>query len=502
MNQDYKTRVAVYLRKSRSDDPNETIDETLERHNRILTEYALKNGVSVLRVYKEVVSGDGLFTRPQMIQLLNDIEQGLYTAVMCVDIDRLGRSSTKDSGIILETLKDAHCCIITPEKVYNLEDDVDEMTVELKTFFARQELKSIRKRLYRGEIETLKAGGHTGEPPYGYRRIWLDKIPSLEPVPDEAEAVKMIYNWYVNDGFGSSSIADRLNALGIKAPDGGLFARTSVRHILANPIYKGAIVWNRTRVIKKKKPTDKWRELRNPRENWIEAKGLHEAIISEEQWETAQNIRKERSHPPSFTGYVKNPYSGLVVCAKCGTVMQRQIERKSREERLLCPTTGCMPSIKIKLLDERIRMGLVEMLSELKLNENNRKKQSDNNLELQLRQAEKQIKTLSSQRSRLHDLLEQGVYDISTFMERQSSLTRRLTQAENQVKKLQEEQDKASINISEIIPTIEGLLKDWDTLTPPDKNRILKQIIKRIVYRRSSRNFTVTDFETSIEWRF
>ena len=176
---DYKSRTAIYLRKSRNDEQSESIDETLARHLDILTDFAVKNGITVIKIYKEVVSGDGLFTRPQMIAMLNDIENGCYTAVMCIDIDRLGRSSTKDSGIILETLRENGCRIITPDKVYDLDNDIDEMTVEMKSFFARQELKSITKRLKRGEIETIKAGGHTGEPPYGYRRIWIGKMPFM-----------------------------------------------------------------------------------------------------------------------------------------------------------------------------------------------------------------------------------------------------------------------------------------------------------------------------------
>ena len=95
----------MYLRKSRMDPDSESIDETLARHTDTLTKFAGRLGMCITGVYKEVVSGDGLFTRPEMVRLLQDIEMGEYTAVLCMEIDRLGRSSQKDSGIIFETIK-------------------------------------------------------------------------------------------------------------------------------------------------------------------------------------------------------------------------------------------------------------------------------------------------------------------------------------------------------------------------------------------------------------
>ena len=501
----YKDRVAIYLRKSRSDDENESVAETLERHNKILTEYAIKNDITIIATYKEVVSGDGLFTRPRMLSLLADIEQDKYTAVLCVDIDRLGRSSTKDSGIIMETMKDHSCRIITPEKVYNLDDDVDEMTVEMKTFFARQELKSIKKRLRRGEIETIKAGGHTGEPPYGYKRIWFNKMPSLEPVPEEAQIIKMIYNWYVNDGFGGTIISDKLNAMGVPAPDGGRFSRSSVMMILSNPVYTGKIVWNRKRRIKKKRPTDKYKEIDNPESEWIIVEGLHESIINEEQWNTAQEIRKSRSHPPSYTGVLRNPYAGIVYCANCGSAIQRQHSNKRFGSRLLCPTTGCNGSLKASLFEERLLLMLQIKLDETKLHQDAKEPPKPDAIDEQIALVRRQINTIKSQRGKLHDFLERGIYDTDTFMERQRILSERQNATEKELKQLQDQRIELieTVDSAPFVPTMEQLLHNWNNIEPAEKNKLLKQLIKRIDYKRDSRTFAgKTEFEINITWRF
>ena len=82
---------AAYLRKSRSDDPNEPLEETLSRHKLQLQAAAHRYRLSIVRYYEEVVTGDSLYLRPQMMQLLEDVERGIYDSVLCVDIDRLGR---------------------------------------------------------------------------------------------------------------------------------------------------------------------------------------------------------------------------------------------------------------------------------------------------------------------------------------------------------------------------------------------------------------------------
>ena len=139
---DFKERTAIYLRKSRMDPDSESVDETLARHMDTLVKFANRLEMHITGIYKEVVSGDGLFTRPEMVRLLQDIGQDKYTSVLCMEIDRLGRSSQKDSGIIFETFKEREVYIVTPNKTYNLNDDIDEQSVEMQSFIARQELKS------------------------------------------------------------------------------------------------------------------------------------------------------------------------------------------------------------------------------------------------------------------------------------------------------------------------------------------------------------------------
>lgn len=85
-------RYAIYLRKSRADDTSEPLEVTLQRHRQMLEKYMQQHDIAVQDedVFEEVVSGDSLYARPQMLRLLEVVEAGTYTGVLCVDIQRLG----------------------------------------------------------------------------------------------------------------------------------------------------------------------------------------------------------------------------------------------------------------------------------------------------------------------------------------------------------------------------------------------------------------------------
>lgn len=490
---------AMYLRKSRSDAEDESLEETLEKHKEILLKFSKTHNFPISQIYFEVVSGDGLFVRPEMLRLLKDIENDMYTAVICMDIDRLGRVDTKDRGIIIDALKEHNCRIITPQKTYDLNDEIDEFSTEMQMLFARQELKKITKRLRIGIMKTAEDGYHVGEPPYGYRRAYLDKKPTLEIYEDEAKVVRMIFDMYVNQHVGSSTISDRLNALGYSPRKTDKFARNSVRWILSNPIYTGTIIYNRKRRIKKKQPTDKFRYALNPEKDWIVSKGVHPAIISDELFEEAQLIRKTRTHPPSFNGTIMNPFAGLIHCVKCGEIMSRQTSKKT-PPRLICNTTGCTRSTLIKNVEDRVIEVLAATLEKLK---GQPEIIEDNTLKLiqlkkRISDCKKQLLILEQQQNKLYDLLEQEVYDVKTFTDRNKILAKTITTVTNQLNEYEAEfSNTNAVDLhTEVIPTIEYLISNYDNLSPLEKNLSYKKILQHIEYARPKDN--KSDFEINL----
>ena len=108
-----------------------------------------------------MASGEKLYARPEMLKLLERIRAGEVEAVLCMDIDRLGRGGMADQGTILDAFRESGTLIITPEKTYDLTNDVDIEMTEFKAFFARAEWRANRKRMRRGLMQTIEAGGYT-----------------------------------------------------------------------------------------------------------------------------------------------------------------------------------------------------------------------------------------------------------------------------------------------------------------------------------------------------
>jgi site-specific DNA recombinase len=144
---------------------------------------------------------------------------------------------------------------------------------------------------------------------------------------------------YGIDDMGYRRIADKLNSEGVLGPRGGKWTTGSVRNMLTNPLYKGAMVWNRRSFAKihrigggeaKRLPkSERRRHRRNGYEDWVIKGGTHEAIVDAELFDLVQRKIKERSEKHTAeafrSGRARNsPYllTGLVHCKRCGRHFQ------------------------------------------------------------------------------------------------------------------------------------------------------------------------------------
>ena len=183
---------SMYLRKSRAEE-HMGLEETLARHRATLTAYAERNGYLIADVYEEVVSGESLFARPEMLRLMEAVSGGKYDAVLVMDMQRLGRGGMYDQGLILDTFKGSETLIVTPDRIYDLTQEMDEQAAEMETFLSRGEYRMITKRLRRGTLQSVQNGAYMANAPFGYRKIRVDRMPTLEIVPEEAEAIRRIF---------------------------------------------------------------------------------------------------------------------------------------------------------------------------------------------------------------------------------------------------------------------------------------------------------------------
>lgn len=498
----------IYLRKSRVDrdaENNGSVD-TLERHRKALLDLARKGHYTIAKIYEEVVSGDTIAERPEMQKLLRDVETGDYAGVLVMEVERLARGRTSDQGIVADTFKYSGTRIITPARIYDPEDEADEEYFEFGLFLSRREYKTINRRLQRGKKASLSEGKYiAGTAPYGYEKTRAPgKGKTLAIVHEEAEVVRRIYDLYAHgevqpDGtlrrLGSYTIAKKLDAEGIPSPSDGKWLPCTVRDILVNPTYCGALRWGYRPTVKNMVDGEMV-ERRPCRKDIDLIQGIHEPIIDRETWDQAQQIMSSRSNAPvPKNNRIKNPLAGLVYCAICGKSMVRLANKHGRDG-LMCQTKDCA---NVSSVLEDVESGVLDALriwlAEYKLTAKQRKLAMENRGNS--RETEKEVKlllnslaTLDKQKNKLYDYVEQELYTKEEFLERSKLLAQRTIEVQAELEATQKRLE-ANRALEEqqnvIIPKIEQVLDVYTTLTDPkEKNDLLKEVVERVTYFKTT----------------
>lgn len=499
----------IYLRKSRTDREAELCGEgeTLARHEKTLINLAIKNNLYITTIYKEVVSGETIDSRPQMKKLLSDVEQGIYSGVLVMEIERLARGDTSDQGIVARTFKYSNTKIITPSKIYDPKNEFDEEYFEFGLFMSRREYKTINRRLQRGRLASVKEGNYLGSiPPYGYKREKLKnkKGYTLEIEPSQAEIVKLIFDLYViglkdeNGIFkrqGAGKICEYLNKCQIPSSKGKNWVPATILGILKNPVYIGKIRWNARKTVKIIKNGEiKISRPRATAENYILTEGIHNPIIRKEIFEKAQKYRNSVIHTPVINNKkINNPLAGLVICGICGKKLTRRpYKNNCKPDVLMCTSPSCKNvSSKLNLVENKIITALENWLSEYRINykikniENKNYYNISEKILIELKS--KKMKT-EKQLDNIYNIFEQGIYDNKKFLERSKLLSEKISYLEESIFYIEKEIKKNDTIIKQNnipAPKTEKISDIYYKLPSPSaKNKFLKTIVEKIIYTK------------------
>ncbi len=486
----------IYLRKSRADAELELRGEgeTLERHSRALMTLAGKMGLDIGEEYREIVSGETITARPEMQRLLSDVESGKWDGVLVMEVERLARGDTIDQGLVARTFKIHGTKIITPVKTYDPNDEFDEEYFEFGLFMARREYKAINRRIQRGRLASVKEGKYVaGIAPYGYERI---KSPDgkgfiLSPHPVEASVVQRIFSDYVA-GIGANTIANKLTDEGIIPRVGTEWSPATIRDMLKNPVYTGKIRWQYKKYVKSA-TVDGASKKRYKSKDYMLIDGKHEALVSEETFNNAAKQMKLNTLNTTRSDLtLHNPLSGLVYCRECGKLMTR-LSPSSRKDyaSLVCKTRNC-PTVSAPLyqVEDEVLKILKDYYENYELHFQTRHGDKAPKItNTAIKNLENKIKTIDNQLEKTYNLLEQGIYTVDVFTERQAKLKadkELLAQQLEEAIKLQSMEQKVRIPAKGEIKGVIELYRKCET--DEARNKLLKQIVKRIDYSKTTAN--------------
>lgn len=491
--------VALYLRKSRGE-----TDQDLAKHKMALTEIAESAGWRYV-IYEEIGNSESIKWRPKMQQLLRDVEQGLYDAVAAVDIDRLGRGDLADQARWRGVFSKAEVIIITPTGWFNPANEEEELNLDIRTLFARQEYRMIVRRLQRGKKLGAKKGEWTnGPPPFPYvydrekKTIFIDYDDPKRPT--DLAVYNMMKDMALS-GVPLYKIATTLNNIGIKTRRGKWWDEMVIHRILTSQVHLGMVVSGKTKGSKhRKKATKPYEKL--PPDQWIVTPGKHKGIKTQE--EHARLIATLYQHQIVPKAARKGAFvlSGIVRCGLCGSMMAGQ--RKKQGYEMLkkcqnrdpfgncCTNRGVAANIFFTIFFHRFAQHEQDLLS-------GRRELVTIPAETML---ESKLAELTDQEQARNRAEEQYIITGKLTKERFEQLTTVIDQKVQtlraEIAELRQALAKAELTPEERLDRIQAFKSGWtaDGVTDEERNRLLKTLVERITYTRRD-----DEVDLDIRWK-
>ena len=322
--------VAIYARVStRRQERDQTIDGQLAA----LREWAAAAGHDLRPEYTFTDPGHsgGRLDRPGLDLLRDAAAGGRFDAVGVFSPDRLARRYIHQA-ILLEEFRKAGCPVTFVHRPIS-DDPHDQLLLQIQGAVAEYERSVIADRFRRGKLQRARAGYWVaGRAPYGYRYVpKRDGVPGYLLLDEsEAEVIKTIYRWLLDERLSLRGIALRMADGPWRTRSGGRFWSGAVLHrILSDPMYAGTAYANRFVMTASADPMRRARRpgaltcrRERPREDWVPIPVP--AIVDEPTHvqavaQLASNAAKSRRN--SFRFYLLRCLLG---CGQCGRGADRR----------------------------------------------------------------------------------------------------------------------------------------------------------------------------------
>ena len=479
----------MYLRKSRQDDPNETVEEVLAKHEAQLQDWAereLGHRIPEEYIFREIVSGERISDRRELQKVLRAIESNEVAGIICKDAPRLSRGDLLDCGTLITTLQFTSTLVATPMMVYNIEDKMERRFFQDELLRGSSYLDYVKEVLATGrEIAVTKRGAFIGSTaPYGYKKVKIGKLCTLEFHETEADVGRMMYDLYVNHDMTFNSIGRKLDSMGIKPRTGECWRDTTIRQIILNPHNDGKVVYGKRKtktIIENGMQVRKRKRLTDPDQFTI-VDGAHPALVDHETFVKA--CEKCNNNPHVIKDLkVSNPLAGVLICGKCGHAMRRAPYTHA-DDRYACNyhQKACMKSIKMKDVMEAVIASLEQaQLPNLKAKFTTNQGDSASIQQKILDGLMKQMAEYKEQEEMQYELLETKKYTAELFEKRNAALREKMKQCEIQIDETRRTMPKP-VDYAERIIALEDAIRALrdDTLDPEEQNRFLKKIVEKI----------------------
>lgn len=465
---------AIYIRVSTEDQT----DYSPDAQKRLLLSYAKQNDFLVPDDYiyiDEGISGRRADKRPAFMQMIRMAKKKPrpFDVILVHKFDRFSRS--REDSILYKSLLKRECGIRVISTTEHLEDDKFSIILEaILEAMAEYYSLNLSDEVLKGMTEKAIRGGYQAAPPLGYEIRYAREIPKIKQ--DEAQIVRSIFDRFINFHQSPYEIAKELNRKGFLTKRSNPFEKRTIEYILKNPFYAGYIRF----------------QLKRDAATSILTKGLHEPLITEEEYQTVKTyyssrVRKPREHSIGC----KHWLSGMVKCSNCGNsllVFKRKLENQNKTYyNLQCcgyQKGSCLQSH--QLSEKKLLSTLTSSLMEVYPQNSNIYQLSVHtmNTPTEDMQANKEaLHKLSIRLQRAKDAYLNGVDTLEEYTVTKIAVTKEITLIEQNIQKAL---NSTNTELSNPIYLSLAEILQSEIVSQSDKQILLTSLIHHIVYDKTN----------------
>ena len=499
---------ALYARVSSA---RQRLNENIASQIAAIEQYAQQHDyhISPQHVYKDDGYSGARLDRPALDRLRDAVAQGEVETVLILSPDRLARHFPYQY-IVVEEFERAGCETVFTNHNFG-SSPAERMLQEMTGVFAEYERAMITERCRRGRLHRARQGQvWMSEAPYGYTYI-----PRTENCPGklvinetEAEVVRMIFRWLIDEQLSTYQINKRLNESGIRTRRGKeRWCGGTIINLLRNPVYTGAYCYNKRLHVPAKRrnmpgdaPPRKHNSSRvtRPREEWITIEVP--AIIDQETWEQArEQLQRNKERAPRNNKKHDYLLKGLLVCGCCQLRMLGHagdpVRRKrrylcSRKETLHAGPKPCPNrTVQADIIEELVWQSVSELLRNpgLLIEQYEQRQEPGYGTPEQQEQQrlERRLAALRREGQRLIDAYQSGVIELSDLKERHERVSEECKRLEEKLialKQQQQEQQRQAALATTIDEFRRNINSALDNPSFETKQKILRLVVDRVEF--------------------